>query len=264
LAKSLRPGGLFFRDGTPVELAYTPIALGRLALPHSDRMDANLQSTLNLICHALADAYRLGGTTLSPVTGISVLTEDAVDNYIPGEVFNIAVSARWIEPHEVEEGKGPVLGDYIVEDDQREWFLSLLAPSLSFLREGAAKNTEYVLNQVAERNNAALQFMANAAKQNVASPEDTANKRGLAREKIDDYLRRSQEVFDLQEFVLQKVAPIARKYKRGVSYASVRRIYVGGSVSLSIRQIVAEALSELLPCTRDNLLPSAEKRQGRT
>lgn len=196
---------------------------------------------------------------MSPVSGVSVLSETALEDYIPGEVFNIAVSAGWIEPQEVPEKKGWPLGDYIVENEQGDWFMNLLAPSLSRLRERAAEGTEEVQQLVSDRYNSAMDLMLNAmANRDAASSEATSIKRGLAKEKIDEYIRLSEEVFEISEFVLQKVAPVARRYKRGVSYASVRRIYLGHTVSASIRQIVAEALSELVPCSRDNLLPADE------
>jgi len=49
---------------------------------------------LDSLCFALAEAYTAGGHVLNP--GLSVLTEEAIDDYIVGAVFNIAVNSGWI------------------------------------------------------------------------------------------------------------------------------------------------------------------------
>jgi hypothetical protein len=215
-----------------------------------------LRDVLDLICYSLAAAFNAGGSVLNP--GVRVLTEEAVDEWIPGEVFNIAVSAGWVEPpEEVQEGDGPVLGDFIVKDWDRERFVSLLSRSLSVLRKRAEKDAETVSQkQISERAYWLEQFTL-AASRGRNHPDRSA------KTLIDEYLKTSQEVFSFKELAY-KASPYRRKLDgASVSAASITRIYRGDYVADVTREAVASALDELLkltpPCSRHDLLPQDRK-----
>lgn len=220
---------------------------------------ANLRDSLNAACYEIADAIIHGAHVLS-IEIPGALGVGDVDEYIPGRVHNLAVNSGWLpKPHELEPGHGEILGDFVVDDAYRDWFIGLLADSLSDLREMASTDND----AKAEQTKSAMHSMlatwgVEQALTKLSGKPDAAVRvqRHPPLWFFQEYLRKSEEVFDIKEFVLQKVVPLARtRYKRIVSLASVSRICTGHTVGPSIRQIVAEALNELVPCTRDDLLP---------
>jgi len=100
---------------------------------------ATLSDSLNAACISIAEAVIEGSHALG-VEIPGVLTPGYLEEYIPGQAFNIAVNAGWLPtPHEPEDNHGIVLGDFYVEEKYREWFISLVDESLSKLREVTSK-----------------------------------------------------------------------------------------------------------------------------
>lgn len=205
---------------------------------------------LDSLCFALAEAYTAGGHVLNP--GLSVLTEEAIDDYIVGAVFNIAVNSGWIGPPEqVEEGDGPVLGDYVVKDRFRDGFMSIIAESLAVLRERALESEDevYRLKQEQYRQRDE-QFEALVAIVK-SGPRSAADAKG----KLDEFFKKSKDVFTFKDLAV-KASPHKRKLDgAGVSAVSITRIYNGQYVGDLIRESVARVINELVPCTREDLLP---------
>jgi hypothetical protein len=105
---------------------------------------ATLADSLNAACYAITCAYIQATKSLFGVTIPGEPGSGILDEYIPGEVFDFAVNAGWIpRPDEPEVDHGIPLGCYYVEDQYREWFIGLLEPSLSKLRESLEKTDAY-------------------------------------------------------------------------------------------------------------------------
>jgi hypothetical protein len=104
---------------------------------------ATLADSLNAVCYAISYAYIKGTKDLFGVSIPGEPKSGIFDEYIPGEVFDVAVNAGWIpRPYEPEEDHGLPLGAYYVEEHYRDWFIGLLDESLSRLRETVSKNDD--------------------------------------------------------------------------------------------------------------------------
>lgn len=213
------------------------------------------KDVLNSLVFALAEAYNAGGGVLNP--GISVLTEHALDDYIVGTVFNIAVRSGWYQPSEIaEEGDGPVLGSWVVPERVRDNFVSLIAESLAVLRERALATEDEVFKLQQERytqQNEQFEALVEIVKK---GPQRTADAKG----KIDEFLKLSNEVFTFKELA-KKASAYRRKLDGvGVTAVSITRMYKGDYVGDFIREAVARAINEVVPCTREDLLSSGRSK----
>ena len=205
---------------------------------------------MDSLCFALAESYSAGGHVLNP--GLSVLTEEAIDDYIVGAVFNIAVNSGWIDPPEqVEEGDGPVLGDYVVKEKVRDAFVSIIAESLAVLRERALESEDEVYRLKQEQHRQQHEQFEKLVAIVKNGPRSAPDAKG----KIDEFFKKSTDVFTFKDLAA-KASPHKRKLDgAGVSDVSITRIYSGQYVGDLIRESVARVINELVPCTREDLLP---------
>ncbi len=116
-----------------------------LLLCHTHIMDANdilahatLSDSLNAACLRIAFAILSGSSTLGVRIPGTLSGYD--EEYIPGEVLNLAVDAGWIpKPEEPGDFHGIDLGQFYVKPEFKESFIGLLATSLSHIRALAVK-----------------------------------------------------------------------------------------------------------------------------
>jgi len=219
-----------------------------------------LQEVLNSICYALAAAYNAGGRVLQ--SDVDVLTEDAVEDFIPQLAFNIAVNAGWIDFHVdpvMGLDQGMIMGHYDLPDETRGPFGEFLAGSLGPLREKAAQDESALLAKIEDQRNA---WMNRLMKARASRPELNRNAKSL----IDEYKRRSPDTFTLYALA-EKASPYRRKIAQaGVSASSLTRMYQGKVVEESTREAVAQALNAVLkldpPVSRHDLLPADRRGVG--
>ena len=103
---------------------------------------ATLADSLNAACFIIADTILKGGPR--PALKIPGALIGYVDDYIPGQVLNLAVYAGWLpKPSEPEQGhNGGPFGHFIVDQRYKDWFISLIEQSLSALRDFASNDDD--------------------------------------------------------------------------------------------------------------------------
>jgi hypothetical protein len=103
---------------------------------------ATLADSLNAACFIIADTILKGGPR--PALRIPGALIDYVDDYIPGQVLNLAVYAGWLpQPSNPAEGhNGGPFGHFIVDQRYKDWFIGLIEQSLSNLRASASNDDD--------------------------------------------------------------------------------------------------------------------------
>jgi hypothetical protein len=216
-----------------------------------------LQEVLNSICYALAAAYNAGGRVLQ--SDVDVLTEDAVDDFIPQLVFNIAVNAGWIDfqvDPVVGLDHGLIMGHYELPDEARRPFVEFLAGSLGPLRERAAQDESALLAKIETQRAEWMQRLSDLG-------HSHRKQERTARSLIDQFKEQSSDAFTFKDLAM-KASPYRRKIDgASVSAASITRMYQGKYVEDSTREAVAQALNAVLkldpPVSRHDLLPAERK-----
>jgi hypothetical protein len=103
---------------------------------------ATLADSLNAACFIIADTVLKGGP--APAFKTSGALTGFVDEYIPGQVLNLAVYAGWLpKPSEPAQGyNGGPFGHFIVDQRYKDWFIGLIEQSLSTLRDFASNDDD--------------------------------------------------------------------------------------------------------------------------
>ena len=221
---------------------------------------ATLVRNLKAVCAGLAIAIDEGGRRHGGEP--PALCYQDIEDLIPLTLHRIAVDAGWIEQQKpldwlaVDHGVADLLGgDLIVEKPYKEWFLGLLAETLTDLEVKAENNLEAQSKygqMLGEHHVAWLQVKGEELRAAEAKPS--------AKDKIDEYRKKVKKP-GLRTFEAIAKSATDRSKAAGdniaVTRISVSRIYNGrGKVGPAIRQAVANLINEQIPCTAEDLLPS--------
>jgi hypothetical protein len=208
---------------------------------------AALGRNLNGVCYELGRLIDGAGLYCGP----PALTHENVEDDIPLALHKIAVAAGWIEEsvelevEDLESGRGDFLGNVIVEDSYKIWFLGLVSDALSDLKARASKNEE-----VQERH---LKWLKDQFANGTHVPQKYTATNNPARQLIEEFWAKSQTVHDIQGLVdaATNLKPDGDKYP--VSRSSVSRICNGYGAGPKARLFVAMVVNELVRCHKDDL-----------
>src|ERR1017187_5242743 len=227
---------------------------------YSNLDDATLVRTLNTVYSGLAMAVTHGGQRYG---GPPALTGDDFD-FISLTLHKVAIAAGWIAKQEsrdwleYDHGFADLLGGDngdLVEKPYKEWFLGLVADTLTNLESAAEKSLaalyEYK-NHLGEQQMAWLQAKGEELRAAETKPS--------AKDKIVEYRKKVKKP-GLRTFEAIAKSATNRSKAAGdniaVTRISVSRIYNGrGKVGPAVRQAVANLINEQVPCTEEDLLPS--------
>ena len=259
-----------------LELAYRITALrpsstngpaAALLHRHNGEMDAyskldhaTVVRNMNAVCAGLASAVNHGGFR----HGIPpALTYGDLEDLIPLTLYRIAVAAGWIEEQpELTEDEyyndkdADLFGGCLwLRASYCEWFLGLVADTLSALEADAEKNRaaqDQYHQKLMEYEVAWYQAKATLPPANDADSP--------AKKKIDEFRAKTKRrLFSFED--IAKAATDKSKadgHNTWVSRVSVSRIYNDyGNVSHAIREAVARLINDEVHCTREDLLPSS-------
>jgi hypothetical protein len=226
---------------------------------HNGRMDAYSQldhSTLvrnmNAVCAGLGRAVNQSGF----LCGVPpALTFDDLDDLIPLTLYRIAVAAGWIEeqiePDEDDGGEdGDVFAGHLwLTASFKEWFLGLVAGSLTALGEDAENN------RAAQEDNARklIEYqLAWSQAKGVQPPQDTEPD-NPAKRIIDKFYETSPTIHNHQALAdaVSQAKPDGDKYP--ITRVTISRIYNGFGAGLGTRLEVAKVVNKIVPCTHDDL-----------
>lgn len=224
---------------------------------------ATLVRNLNAVCRGLGNAMNRRGPYGAP----PALTGSDLGDSIPLALYNVAVSAGWIEEQtELEESeyyrsKDADLfgGCMFLTASFQEWFLGLVADSMAELETMALENQsaqEKFQEHIWECESAWYKSKG------LVAPKPPAEAENRAKKIIDEF-------YGGESFKLQALANLANAAGEKmmppvvVSRVSVSRIYHGsGYVGPEIRGAVASVINVKVPCTRDDLYtPKRQKQQ---
>ena len=223
---------------------------------------ATLVRNLNAVYSGLAMAVTHGGQRYG---GPPALTSQDLEDFIPLTLHRVAVAAGWIEQQkprdwlDYDHGFADLLGgDYgdLVEKPYKEWFLGLLADTLTNLEAAAEKSLAALgehQNKLFEQHMAWLQAKGEELRAAETKPS--------AKDKIDEYRKKVTKP-GLHSFEAIAKAAAEKSNADGdnivITRASVGRIYRDeGKVGPDVRQAVANLINDLVSCTKEDLLPSA-------
>ena len=223
-----------------------------------------LVRNMKAVCVGLAIAIEEGGRRHGGEP--PALCYQDIEDLIPVTLHRIAIAAGWIEQQTpldwlaVDHGVADLLGgDLIVEKPYKEWFLGLLAETLTDLEVKAENNLEAQSKygqMLGERHMAWLQVKSDELRAAEAKPS--------AKDKIDEYCQKVKPW-------LQAIAKSATEKSKAagdnivVTRVSVSRIYNDeGKVGTAVRQAVGDLINEKVPCTAEDLLPSKTPQSRRS
>jgi hypothetical protein len=224
---------------------------------------ATLVRNLNAVYSGLAMAVTHGGQRYG---GPPALTDRDFD-FISLTLHKIGIAAGWIEQQkprdwiDYDHGFADLLGgDYgdLVEKPYKEWFLGLLADTLTSL-EAAAEKSLAALDEY--QNKLFEQFEQQMAWLQAKGEElRAAEAKPSAKDKIDEYCKKVKPWFRSLEAIAKAATEKSKAAGDNivVTRISVSRIYNGkGKVGPAVRQAVANLINEKVPCTAEDLLPSS-------
>src|ERR1017187_4408268 len=234
---------------------------------YSNLDDATLVRTLNTVYSGLAMAVTHGGQRYG---GPPALTGDDFD-FISLTLHKVAIAAGWIAKQEsrdwleYDHGFADLLGGDngdLVEKPYKEWFLGLVADTLTNLESVAEKSLaalyEYK-NHLGEQQIAWFQVKGAELR--------AADLKPSAKDKIDEYRKNVKA----GRHSLEAIARAATQKSKTagdnivVTRVSVSRIYNDeGKVGPAVRQAVADLINEKVPCTAEDLLPSKTPQSRRS
>lgn len=238
-------------------VAVAPSDIGNMQT-YSKVDHATLVRNMNAVCAGLARAInrrRFGGPP--------ALTYGDLEDNIPLALYRIAVAAGWIEEQvELEEDEyhrskdADLFGGCMwLRASYKEWFLGLVADTLTVLEEQAEVNeadqTEYLAKL---REYWSVWFASQ-------QPQD------LGKQKIDEYRKKVKKP-RLHSFDAIAKSATEKSKAAGdntvVTRISVSRIYHDrGKVGPDVRQAVANLINDLVSCTKEDLLPPSKRSEPR-
>jgi hypothetical protein len=168
---------------------------------------ATLVRNLNAVCKGLGRVIDSAGLYCGP----PALTHENVEEDIPLALHKIAVAAGWVEEsvelgfEDFDQGRGEFLGNVVVEESYREWFLGLVSETLADLKVRASANEaaqnrhfKWLTDQYANGTDSIPEWAASLKAAKV--PETTPKER----KDLEDKYRATYKHFHYQDRFLMK------------------------------------------------------------
>ncbi|MEI9977000.1 MAG: hypothetical protein WDO73_36070 [Ignavibacteriota bacterium] len=218
-----------------------------------------IEDSLNAVVYAIADALLEGGCRI---------TTDHVSEYIPGQVFKVAVEAGWISEPAEPSSDAVSLGDFKVSRKVRDGFIGMLDSSMLDVKEVADQNDE---EQLAWKEIEDVRAWAEA--EGIIAPEgsttaSTPTSKQNPKQIIERYTRiaRQKGKAFTDAGIVREANKLIRQLDEGdrapITAVSISRIRNGDNLGDRIRYCVALLFSQEFPCDVDDLLwPEAESRK---
>ncbi|HWB86332.1 MAG TPA: hypothetical protein VG675_19480 [Bryobacteraceae bacterium] len=217
-----------------------------------------IEDSLNAVVYAIAEALLEGGCRIRA---------EHASEYIPGQVFKVAVEAGWI-PEPTETCSDAVsLGDFKVSRNFRDEFIRMLDSSMLDVKEIADQNDE---EQLAWKEIGDVRAWAEA--EGIIPSEDrTRATMPTPKQIIERYIRiaRQKGKAFTDAGIVREANKLIRQLDEGdrapITAVSISRIRNGDNLGDRIRYCIALLFNLEFPCNADDLLwPEAETRKAKT
>lgn len=218
-----------------------------------------IEPYLNAVAYAVADALLEGG---------SRITAEHVSEYIPGQVFKVAVEAGWMPEPAEPSADAVIFGDFKVSKEFRDDFIRTLDSSMLDVKEIADQNDE---EQLAWKEIDDVRAWAEAegiipseASTDATTPTSHQNPKQVIERYTKIARQKGQSFTDAG--IVREVNKLVRQLDEAdrapITAVSISRIRNGDNLGYRIRYCVALLFSKEFPCDADDLLwPEVETRK---